>query len=138
MTFKYWSADYLAPKKNKFFRTFNRIWNNCDIDFCIDIPKGTKFEHYGQGVSIGGNTILGKGCHLHSNIVIGRKNDKSPKIGNNVTIYPNSVIVGGITIGDNSIIGACSFIDKDIPANSIVYCERKLVIKSRLKKNIIL
>ena len=37
----------------------------------------------------------------------------------NVIIYANSVIVGNITVGKNSIIGACSFVNKDMPANTI-------------------
>ena len=42
-----------------------------------------------------------------------------PTIGNNVIIFPNSTIVGRIHIGDNSIIGANSFVNKDIPCNSV-------------------
>ncbi len=38
-------------------------------------------------------------------------------IGNNVLIYTSVVICPGVTIGDNSIIGAGSVVTKDIPAN---------------------
>lgn len=40
-------------------------------------------------------------------------------IGNNVWIGANSVILPGITIGDNSVIGAGSIVTKDIPANVV-------------------
>ena len=40
-------------------------------------------------------------------------------IGNNVWIASNVVITGGVTIGDNCVIGAGSVVTKDIPANSL-------------------
>ena len=39
------------------------------------------------------------------------------KIGNNVQIGTNSVILPGVTIGDNVIIGALTLVNKDIPSN---------------------
>lgn len=41
------------------------------------------------------------------------------KIGNNVWVGGNSVILPGVTIGDNTVIGAGSVVTKDIPANVI-------------------
>lgn len=43
-----------------------------------------------------------------------------PVIGTNVTIYSNIVIVGGISIGDGAIIGACSFVNKNVAKNVVV------------------
>ena len=40
-------------------------------------------------------------------------------IGNNVWIGANAVVLPGITIGDNSVIGAGSVVTKDIPPNVI-------------------
>jgi len=40
-------------------------------------------------------------------------------IGKNVWITTNCVILPGVTIGDNSVIGAGSIVTKDIPANSV-------------------
>ena len=40
-------------------------------------------------------------------------------IGNNVWICGSVKIIGGVTIGDNTIIGAGSVVTKDIPANVI-------------------
>jgi acetyltransferase-like isoleucine patch superfamily enzyme len=40
-------------------------------------------------------------------------------IGNNVYIGPNSVISRGITIGDMTVVGAFSFVNRDIPSHSI-------------------
>jgi acetyltransferase-like isoleucine patch superfamily enzyme len=40
-------------------------------------------------------------------------------IENNVWIGENAVILGGVNIGANSIIAACSLVNKDIPCNCI-------------------
>ena len=41
------------------------------------------------------------------------------RIGNNVWIGSNAVILPGVTIGDNSVIGAGSVVTHDIPANVV-------------------
>lgn len=43
------------------------------------------------------------------------------KIGNNVWIGANSIIMPDVTIGDNSVIGAGSVVTKDIPANVVAF-----------------
>jgi acetyltransferase-like isoleucine patch superfamily enzyme len=40
------------------------------------------------------------------------------KIGSGVYIGPNAVIQMGVTIGDKAVVGANSFVNRDIPANS--------------------
>ena len=46
---------------------------------------------------------------------------KPIKIGNNVWIGGNVVVLPGITIGDNVTIGAGSVVTKDIPSNVVAY-----------------
>lgn len=50
-------------------------------------------------------------------------------IGKNVWITTRCIILGGVTIGDNSIIGAGSVVTKDIPANCIAAGNPCKVIK---------
>ena len=42
-------------------------------------------------------------------------------IGNNVWIACNTVVIGGVTIGDGAVIGAGSVVTKDIPAGCLAY-----------------
>lgn len=44
---------------------------------------------------------------------------KPIKVGNNVFIGYGSVILPGVTIGDNVVIGAYSVVSRDVPSNSV-------------------
>ena len=53
--------------------------------------------------------------------LIDKRADKFGKIeiGNNVNIGWNAIIMPGVTIGDNCIIGAGAIVTKNIPENSV-------------------
>ena len=84
------------------------------------------------GLEIGNNVTISSGVHvlthdssnyrfknLEKDILNGNHIERAPvKIGNNVQIGTNSVILPGVTIGDNVIVGALTLVNKDIPSNS--------------------
>lgn len=76
----------------------------------------TRFITHDGGISVLNN--LNKFVKSGKNI----KMDKiSPiKIGNNVYTGIRAVIMPGVIIGDNVVIGACSVVTHDIPSNSVV------------------
>ena len=51
----------------------------------------------------------------------GLQYNKPVKIGKCVWIGAGVIILPGVTIGDNSVIGAGSVVTRDIPANSVAY-----------------
>jgi len=55
---------------------------------------------------------------------------KPIRIGNNVYIGFGAVILPGVTIGDNVVIGACALVSKDIPSNSVAVGVPARVIKT--------
>jgi acetyltransferase-like isoleucine patch superfamily enzyme len=80
----------------------------------IDVRRGQ--------VIIGDNCHITYGCvilsHDYAARILGKEKDPEAGkviIGNNVFIGVNSVILPNVTIGDNSIIGAGSVVNCDIP-----------------------
>ena len=81
-----------------------------------------------------GTLEIGDSCSISSGVQIYTHNSvkwaisggkefyekKTVKIGNFCFIYANSVIRDGVSIGDYSVVGACSFVNKEIPPYSIV------------------
>ena len=110
---------------------FNRIVFACDIPPKTSIGKGTIFSHSGLGVVVNGDAVIGKNCRILQNVTIGgRGKHGTPIIEDNVTIGASACIIGGITIGHDSIIGAHAVVLKDVPPFSVVIGNPAHVIKS--------
>lgn len=65
--------------------------------------------------------IIGENCWISQQVTIGF-NDKlnCPIVGNNVIITAGAKVIGGIKIGDNVTIGANAVVVKDVPENCVV------------------
>jgi serine O-acetyltransferase len=89
------------------------------IEFSTEkLGGGVIMPHWGRIILNAKN--IGDNLYVFHNVTIG--NDYTtgkPEIGDNVFIGTNSVILGNIKIGSNVVIGACSFVNTDIPSNSI-------------------
>jgi acetyltransferase-like isoleucine patch superfamily enzyme len=84
-----------------------------------------------ESIEIGKNVFIGAGCKIydsdfHSVILEERLetvdthiNSKAVKIHDGVFIGAHSIILKGITMGENSIVGAGSVVSKDVPPNEI-------------------
>ncbi len=86
------------------------------------IGKGTYFVSKGIGVNLLEGTIIGNNCRIGPRFTTARKAPfkQIPKIGNNVWLGINSVVVGPVIVEDNVIIAPNSFVNKSIPAGAIV------------------
>lgn len=111
----------LLPEMIK-FRTMKRY--GCEIAPYATIGPGLFLPH-SVGIVIGHEVIAGDNLEVFQNVTIGSNRKEKdgrfmPIIGNDVTIGSGAVVVGPITIGDNVIIGANSYVDKDVPSNVVV------------------
>lgn len=101
-----------------------KLGNNVELNYdCVILDCGP--------VNIGDNCLVAPGVHIYSathpiDPAHRQDNDdyyeftKPVNIGRNVWIGGKSVICPGVTIGDNSVIGAGSVVIKDVPANVVV------------------
>ena len=95
----------------------------------IEIHPGAKigeslFIDHGMGVVIGETSVVGNNVTLYQGVTLGgtgkEKGKRHPNIDDNVVIGTGAKILGNITIGENSYIGANAVVLKDVPANSTV------------------
>ena len=64
---------------------------------------------------------IGKNCKIYQQVTIGYNHDlKAPVIGENVEICCGAKVIGGITVGDNVLVGANAVVVTDVPPNSVV------------------
>lgn len=72
------------------------------------------------GVKIEDNVQVGSHCSIYSWSTIDNKKGKVT-LKKNAKVGSHSMIMPGVTIGENSIVGAFSFVNKDIPENVVAY-----------------
>lgn len=111
------------------FRIFPPFYTDCGKNISIGknvfINSGCHFQDQGgiflgDGVLIGHNVTLATLNHGFSPEDCGTLYPASIRLGKNVWIGSNSVIVPGVTIGDNAIVAAGSVVNKDVLPNMIV------------------
>ena len=100
---------------------------HCWIHIDADIDPGFLIAHVGT-IGIGAGTRIGKNCDIRRNCSFGGNFNKvdsdgrhHPWVGDNVSVGVNAVIVGPVRVGSNSIIGANSVVNRDVPENVIVF-----------------
>ena len=109
-----------------------------DIDYRAQLEGGIIIVH-GIGLVIGSGVFIKNKVTLFHQVTIGVRGGENKDIGfatieENCTIYAGAKILGSITIGKNSIIGANVVVTKNIPTDSIVTTDTKLVIRKRYTK----
>lgn len=112
----------------------NRSLNSIDLFYKNNMPPIFIIAH-GLGCVIG-NAEYGNNLIFFQNTTIGRVGNDSPKIGDNVIIYPNCVITGKTIIGSNCVISAGTVIhNRIVPDNSLVRSSGNEIKLSSLKRD---
>jgi UDP-2-acetamido-3-amino-2,3-dideoxy-glucuronate N-acetyltransferase len=127
------------------------IGDDVKIGAFVEIQKGAKI---GSRCKISSHTFICEGVTLESEVFVGHHviftNDRYPRAANEngmlqtdsdwecvptlvkrgASIGSGAVLLCGITVGENAIIGAGSVVTKDVPSNTIVAGNPARVIKS--------
>lgn len=79
------------------------------------------------GIVLGTGSTVGSNVMLYNNVTLGTRRAPRPgeilgvpTVEDDVVVYPNTVIVGAVTVGTAATIGANSFVDADVAAGSVV------------------
>ena len=106
----------------------------------IEIHPGAQigrrcFIDHGMGVVIGETTEIGDDVLMYQGVTLGgtgkERGKRHPTIGHNVVIGTGAKILGNITIGDHTKIGAGSVVVRSVPEHSTVVGVPGRVVRSR-------
>ncbi len=100
-----------------------RFFTGIEIHPGAQIGRGFFIDH-GAGVVIGETAIIGDDVTLFQGVTLGgtgkEKGKRHPTLGNNIIVGTGAKVLGNITVGDNSYIGANAVVIKDVPPNATV------------------
>jgi len=103
--------------------------HNFHLGFKTDIGAFT-YINAKYGVTIEDHVQIGSHCSIYSVSTIDDKNGEV-RLRKNCRIGSHSVVMPGVTIGENSIVGACSLVMSDIPDNVVAHGVPARVVRSR-------
>lgn len=118
----HWLYRKRIPVLPRLFRFLIFLLYNSDIPSSVRIGQGTLFGHSGIGVVIHQRAVIGDRCIIGQGITIGgrSRNPVVPVIGDEVYIGAGARVLGPIKIGSNVVIAPNAVVIKDVGDNCIV------------------
>lgn len=100
-----------------------RFFTGIEIHPGAIIGRGLFIDH-GMGVVIGETAEICDNCTLYQGVTLGgtgrARGKRHPTLGDGVTVGAGAQILGNITVGSGSYIGANSVVIKDVPTNATI------------------
>ena len=129
--FHNWSAPEVVHSKLTKWNWMVQNPENLKIGFKVDIGAFT-YINSKYGLNIEEEVQIGSHCSIYTESTIDNKNGPI-KIGKKSCIGSHSTIMPGVTIGENVLIGAHSYVNKSIPDNVIAFGVPIKIIKKNEK-----
>ncbi|NLK67050.1 MAG: serine O-acetyltransferase [Campylobacteraceae bacterium] len=119
--FAHWFYKKNFKRISRIISGISRFLTGVDIHPAAIIGRQVFIDH-ATGVVIGETTIIGDRVLLYQGVTLGgvslTKEKRHPTLENGVVVGAGAKILGNITIGENSKIGANSVVVKDVPKES--------------------
>lgn len=94
-----------------------------DIDPRARIGPGLVLRHPG-GIVVGRDAVLGRRVRLFQGVTLGNRlapgPDGMPLLGDDVHVFAGAAVLGPVTVGDRTRIGANAVLTRSCPADSVV------------------
>ena len=129
--FKNWKYPIIKERKMTKYNWVVQNSKHLKLGYKTDIGAFT-YINAKNGVVIEDHVQIGSHCSIYSISTIDGK-EGPVVLKKNAHLGSHSIVLPGVTIGENSIIGAFSLVKKNIPANCIAFGIPAKVIK-RLKR----
>ena len=119
MRFKKWEYPEIEEGKLTKYNWMVQHKNKLKLGYKTDIGAFT-YINAKSGVTIEDHVQIGSHCAVYSVSTIDDK-EGPVTLKKNCRIGSHSVVMPGVTVGENSVVGAFSFVNKDIPANAVAF-----------------
>jgi len=132
--FKNWKYPKIEEGKLTKYKWLVQYKRNLKLGCKTDIGAFA-YINAKEGVVIEDYVQIGSHCSIFSVSTIDNKKGKVV-LKENCKIGAHSLIAPGVTIGKNSVIGAFSFVNRDIPQNTLAYGIPVKLVKKLSKKEL--
>ena len=116
-----WRAGWVITAR--FVSHVSRFLTGIEIHPAARIGPGVFIDH-GMGVVIGETAEVGENVTLYQGVTLGgtslKRDKRHPTLERNVVVGTGAAVIGAITLGEGTRVGAGSVVVKDVPPNSVV------------------
>ena len=121
LSHRLWTAG--LPLIPRLMSQLGRLVTGVEIHPGARIGQGVFIDH-GMGVVIGETAVVGNRCLLYQGVTLGgtgkQSGQRHPVLGENVVVGAGAKVLGGISVGANTRIGAGSVLLRDVDADCTV------------------
>jgi serine O-acetyltransferase len=112
-----------VPLLPRLLSQVGRLFTGVEIHPGARIGRGVFIDH-GMGVVIGETAVIGNNCLLYQGVTLGgtgkQHGKRHPTLKENVVVGAGAKVLGAITVGANTRIGAGSVLLRDVASDSTV------------------
>lgn len=112
-----------VPLIPRLIANISRLLTGIEIHPGAQLGKRLFIDH-GMGLVIGETVIVGNDCHLYQGVTLGgtstRREKRHPTLEDGVAVGAGSKIIGAVTIGARSTIGAGAVVVSSVPPDATV------------------
>jgi serine O-acetyltransferase len=116
-----WTRGWVVAAR--FVSHLARFLTGIEIHPAARIAPGVFIDH-GMGVVIGETAEVAENVTLYQGVTLGgtslKREKRHPTLERNTVVGAGAAILGGITLGEGTRVGAGSVVVRDVPANSVV------------------
>lgn len=102
---------------------FTRFLTGIEIHPAAEIGRRFFIDH-GMGVVIGETSVIGDDVLMYHGVTLGgtsvRQEKRHPTLGDDVLVGAGATVLGAITVGSHSVIGANAVVVSDAPPGSVL------------------
>jgi len=132
--FEEWKPPKIEERKLNDYNWIVQNKDNLKLGYKTDIGAFT-YINAKNGVIIEDHVQIGSHCSIYSVSTIDNK-EGPVTLKKNCRIGTHSVVMPNVTVGENSVIGAFSFVNKDIPKNVVAFGVPAKVVKKLTENEI--